>query len=139
MPVAVVTETNIRRDLKTLPGAFVVVKRMDYGQKLTKQQMMMKMRVQSSKGSTESGVDIDMQTRVTAHWSFANLIADHNLEDTDGRKLNFKSMADVEKIRGDVGEEIDTYIDELNNFDADADSSAPGTLGNSSGASAPQS
>lgn len=133
MPVATITETSKREELKTLPGAFVVIKRMTYGQKLTRQQMAMKMQM---RGTTkrDSTLDIEMMNRLTSLWSFANLIEEHNLTERmpDGseRPLNFSNAADVEKIRSDIGEEIDTLVDKLNNFDSDADESEPGTLGN---------
>lgn len=133
MPVATITETSERFDLKSLPGAYVVVKRMTYGQKLTRQQMAMKMQMRGN-SKRDSTLDIEMMNRLTSLWSFANLIGEHNLTELmpDGseRPLNFANVADAEKIRSDVGEEIDTLIDKLNNFDEDADESEPGTLGN---------
>jgi|SRR4051794_27237511 len=119
MPVGVITEPMVREELKTLEGAYVVIKRMTYGQKLTRSQMAMKMRMQfQGKGQKEDGgIDIDMMNRLVSLWSFANLIAEHNITDVDERLLNFRNVADVEKLSGPVGEEIDSLIDKLNNFD----------------------
>lgn len=129
MPVATITETSKREDLKSLPGAYVVVKRMTYGQKLVRQQMAMKMQMKGT-SRKDSILDIEMMNRLTSLWSFANLIGEHNLTELmpDGseRPLNLTNVADVEKLRSDIGEEIDTLIDKLNNFEDDED----GELGN---------
>jgi hypothetical protein len=121
MPVAVIQNAAERFELKSLEGAYVVIKRMTYGQKLTRSQMAMKMRMQlqgkGRGGKDDTNIDIDMMNRLTSIWSFQNLIEDHNLEDADGRKLNFRNVADIEKLQGDIGEEIDSLIDKLNNFD----------------------
>jgi hypothetical protein len=50
-------------------------------------------------------------------WEFANLILDHNLTDAQDRKLNFKDPNDVKSIRGQVGDEIQLYINEMNSFE----------------------
>jgi hypothetical protein len=118
VPIAVVTEASIKEELKSLPEAFVIIKKMTYGQKLMKSQLTMKMRM-DMQDKKRMGADIDMMTRQVAHWSFANLIEDHNLTDASGRKLNFKSPADVELLDGKIGEEIDTLIDKHNNFEDD--------------------
>lgn len=121
MPVAVIEEETKHYDLKTLPEGFVVVKRMTYGQKLVRSEMAMKMRVKGEgRKQSDFATEIDMMNRKIALWSFANLIADHNLTDKNGQALNFKNPADVERIAGKVGEEIEAYIDELNNFEAEA-------------------
>lgn len=120
MPVAVIEEETKRYDLKTLPGGYVVVKRMTYGQKLVRSEMAMKMRVKGEgRSQKDFATEIDMMNRKIALWSFANLVDDHNLTDASGQALNFKNPIDVERIAGKVGEEIEAYIDELNNFEAD--------------------
>lgn len=120
MPIGVVTEPTVREELKSLPGAYVVIRRMTYGQKLTRSQMAMKMRMQIEGGrgaKKEGAIDIDMMNRLTTIWSFQNLIAEHNITDVDDRPLNFKNVADIEKLAGPIGEEIDSLIDKINNFE----------------------
>jgi hypothetical protein len=120
MPVAVITEQSKTFELKTCPpDGFVTVRRMSYGQKLTRTEMTSKLRIATQKGTKEFQGEIDMMQRQVTLWEFANLIADHNLTDASGRKLNFSSPADVQSLMGQVGEEISTYIDELNNFELD--------------------
>jgi hypothetical protein len=135
MPVAVIVDPTERRDLKSLPGGYVLIKRMTFGQKLTRQQMAMKMQMTTGQRKADTKIDVDMMSRLVSLWSFANLIEDHNLEDVDGRKLNLKNVADVEKLTGPIGEEIDTLIDKINNFEAEEEDD----LGKSSSESKPES
>jgi hypothetical protein len=74
--------------------------------------------------------EIDMMQMKVTEWEYAHLILEHNLEDKDGRPLNFKNSRDVHLIDGRIGEEISSHISELNNFEEDAED--PETdLGNS--------
>lgn len=120
MPVAVITQPSERRELKSCPGGYVVIKRMTYGQKLTRREMT-RMTVSAQRGSKKDvQAEIDAMQRKVSLWEFANLIEDHNLDDENGRKLNFQNSMDVDKLAGPIGEEIDTLISELNNFEDDA-------------------
>jgi hypothetical protein len=131
MPVAVVTEESERFELKTLREGYVVVKRMTYGQHLYRKSIGAKIMLAGAK-SDHAGEVVAMQEAV-ALWEFANLVADHNLTDADGRQLNFKDANDVKRLAGRVGDEITSYIEKLNNFEEELEE------GNSSGASAPSS
>lgn len=131
MPVGV-TGGSKRFELKTLPEGFVVIKSMTYGQKLTRGDLTSKMKIQASRSSKDVQGEIDLMQRAVALWEYANLIEDHNIEDVDGRKLNFKDQQDVNKLGARIGEEISTYIGKLNNFEEDDNSE----LGKSSSASA---
>lgn len=118
MPVAVLVHEPERFELKSLPGAYVIVRRMTYGEKLQRSEMTMKMRMDMA-DKNNMGADMQMLSRQVTLWSFNRLIIDHNLTDKDDRKLNFKSPVDVEALDGRIGEEIDTYIDKVNNFEED--------------------
>lgn len=116
MPVAViVNDISDKIPLKTLPEAYVQVRRMNYGEKLLRSNMATKFLVNSDKNAKEVQGELEMQTEEVAYWDFANLIVDHNLEDKDGRTLNFKNKADVKKLNGVVGDEVGQIID---NFQA---------------------
>jgi hypothetical protein len=130
MPVAVITQTSDKFDLKSLPGAYVVIKRMTYGQRLVRQQMALRMQMKGTGSKKDQIIDLEMMNRITSLWSFANLIDDHNLTDEAERKLNFQNPADVERLTAVVGEEIDKLIDKVNNFEDDVDEEEEGTLGN---------
>jgi hypothetical protein len=105
-----------RFELKTCPGGFVVLRRMSYGQKLTRQGMTSKMKVSASKGKDFQG-ELDMMQKQVSYYEFANCIADHNLEDDQDRKLDFRQPSNVDSLEGKIGEEIDTYISKMNNFE----------------------
>ena len=121
MPVAVVTKVTERFELKTLDGAFVVLKRMTYGQKLLRSEMAMKMLVGGDDGSNKKSKDftgeMKLMNRQTALWEFAELVMEHNLQDVDERLLDFRQPRDVDKLEGRVGEEISALLDSINNFD----------------------
>lgn len=130
MPVATITEDTVEEKLKSVPEGIVVIKRMTYGQRLQRQQMAMRMQMSMGGSKKDTTMDVEMLSRATSLWSFANLIQSHNLTDATGRELNFKNAADVERLAAPVGEEIDKLIDKHNNFEDDVDSDEPGTLGN---------
>jgi hypothetical protein len=122
MPVAVVVQSSERRELKSLPEGYVVIKRMTYGQKLLRSELNMKMLIEmGGKGKADMQGEMKIMSRQVALWEFANLIEDHNLTDAEGRMLDFNRNVDVERIEGKIGEEISTYIDELNNFEKEVE------------------
>jgi hypothetical protein len=122
MPVAVVVQSSERRELKSLPEGYVVIKRMTYGQKLLRSELNMKMLIEmGGKGKADMQGEMKIMSRQVALWEFANLIEDHNLTDAEGRTLDFNRNVDVERIEGKIGEEISTYIDELNNFEKEVE------------------
>ena len=128
MPIAV-TGGSERKNLKTLADAYVVIRRMNHGQKMTRGSLSDKMRFSGSKKSRDVQGEIDLMQREITLWEWMNLIEDHNLEEyinprkpEEGtRKLDFSRPADIEKVDARVAEEISTYIGELNNFEDDVD------------------
>jgi hypothetical protein len=120
MPVAV-TGGSERFDLRTLPEGFVVIRRMNYGQKLTRGALSDKLRFTGSKKAKDIQGEIDLMQKQIAVWEWANLIESHNLQDKDGRELNFQNQADIEKVDARIAEEISTRIGEINNFEEDLD------------------
>jgi hypothetical protein len=128
MPVAVTGGTE-RFDLKTLSEGFVVIRRMNHGQKMTRGSLSDKMRFSSSKKSKDVQGEIDLMQREITIWEWTNLIEDHNLEEyinprkpEEGtRKLDFNRQIDIEKVDAKIAEEISTYISEINNFEADTE------------------
>ncbi len=129
MPVATVgpNDDAVRRDLKTCPpDGFVMIRRAPYGDKLDNRAATGKMTVKARKGQKDVESVIDAFNTGAALKSFATCIVDHNLTDKNGTKLNFADPAHVRALDPRIGEEIETYIDELNNFEDNED------LGNSS-------
>lgn len=116
MPNAVVNLTDTERvDLKTLPGAYVDLRRLSYGQKLERQSMAVQSSIKGEGKNAEMNMAM-MQQEVSAY-EFRHCIADHNLEDENGTKLDFRQKKNVFRLDPRVGEEIGTCIDKMNNFD----------------------
>lgn len=118
MPIAVVQGEPDRFELKTCPEGYVTIKRMTYGEKLTRRKFNSKMEMEMNKGGGAKST-IDMFNERIELFDFANCIVEHNLTDVDGRQLNFKNPEDVKQLAGKIAEEIGTYIDKVNNFEDD--------------------
>lgn len=117
MPVATIVSDTERFELKTLPGGFVIIKRMTYGQSLVRSSMSTKFLVGGSTNSKDFQGELDMQVEAVALWDFANCVVDHNLTDANDRPLNFKNAADVRGLDPRIGQEVGKYIDGINNFE----------------------
>jgi hypothetical protein len=120
MPVAVITTEPTRKELKSLPGAYVVIREMTYGEKIYRSGMTGAMKLLKENKQTDYVGEVSMETQRITLWDFANLVMEHNLQDTDGRTLNFKNESDTKKLTAKIGDEVGTYIDEINSF-ADID------------------
>ena len=119
MPKAYSVSDTVREELKSCDGGFVVLKRMTYGDKLERQEIV-KMSIQINSGKDAVG-EMAMASKKATYLEFANCIVEHNLEkDDNGTLFNFKNAADVDALDPKVGEEIDSLITEMNNFDSDA-------------------
>lgn len=116
MPSAVVNIANTeRKELKTLQGGFVELRRLSYGQKLERQSMAMQTSMKGEGNKAE--MNMTMMQRETSAYEFRHCIADHNLEDEEGGKLDFRKKENVFRLDPRIGEEIATYIDKMNNFE----------------------
>lgn len=111
MPVGTVAKNTERFELQTLPEAYVVVRRMTFGEKLERQDEMLNMRTQDKE------LSFQMMNKKLTTKDFGNLILDHNITDENERKLNFKDAKDVDSLDPRVGEEISTRIDSINAFE----------------------
>jgi hypothetical protein len=120
MPIATVSQDAEKFQLKTAPpDGWVSLKRMTYGQKLTRSQTTTKMSILMRKGQKDAQGSLETLQMAAAMHDFRVCVVDHNLEDSQGRKLDFNSPQDVSTLDPRVGEEISTYIDKLNNFEED--------------------
>jgi hypothetical protein len=107
----------VHKDLNTLPEGYVKLRRMTYGQKLQRQQMAMKMMMSGDSKTKEMQGEMAFVNAYATAWSFGVCVAEHNLEDENGKSLDMNNMKDVQRLDPRVGEEIDTYINELNNYE----------------------
>lgn len=116
MPVATILQLTEKRELKTLEGGYVVVRRMNFGEKLTQQENMMKMSMEKGTGG-DPQMDIELLQRRSALWEFANLIMEHNLTDSNDLPLNFKLESHVTSLDPRIGSEIQDIINSVNSFE----------------------
>lgn len=118
MPKATVnvSETE-RKELKSLAGAFVVLRRMTYGESVERRAML-KMSIQGGTGGkrTFQG-EMAFASREIQLFEFAHCIVDHNLEDDADRKLNLSNPVDFAQLDPRVGQEIEGLINDMNNFE----------------------
>jgi len=114
MPIATVVNASERFELESLPEAFVVVRRMTYGESLKRDAMSTKFLVGGQTDSRDVQGQVEMQTEQVALWDFANCIMEHNLTDENDRLLNFKNAADVRRLSKPIGAEIGEIIDRVN-------------------------
>lgn len=119
MPVATIIDSvSDKKPLASLPDAYVIVRRMNYGEQLARTGMATRFLV-GSDGKNGGNADafkgeLDIQTAEVALWDFANLVVEHNLTDANEHPLNFKNPAHVRSLHPKVGEEIGQIIDEWN-------------------------
>src|SRR5690606_37547980 len=96
MPRATVDLTEVvRRDLKTLPGGFVELRKLSYGQTLQRQSLLTLRMIRDAETKTSDTVksEINMANLEVTSFDFTHCIVDHNLEDENGKKLNLSSPA----------------------------------------------
>jgi len=119
----------IRKELKSVPGGYVDLRKLSYGQTLQRQSLvtMRMIRDAETKASDMVKSEINMANLEVTQFDFQHCIVDHNLEDENQRKLNLSSPHHLQALDPRVGQEIDKYIQELNNFDDESEEE----LGNS--------
>lgn len=113
MPTATVAKHEEKFFLNTVPEGYVVIRRMTFGEKLERQDEMMRLHA----GMGDQGFEVAMMNKKTALKDFGNLVTDHNLTDENERPLNFKNQAHVLALDPRVGDEISDLIDKINNYE----------------------
>jgi hypothetical protein len=131
MPSAVVDSDSTEKfELKSLPTAYVVLRKMTYGQKLVRQQNAMKMSIEQ-KGRGRKGTsqgNVEMMQLQSAVFDFKACVVEHNLTDNSGAPLNLSTEFDIQRLDPVVGEEISSLIDDMNNFEPEDDRGNSGTV-----------
>lgn len=120
MPVAVRSSDTEKFDLKHLPGAYVVLRKMSYGQ-ILERRALMKLTFASKGKSKDVEGEIAMANKKVNLFEFRNCIVDHNLERTEGQLLSLSNENDVDSLEPKVGQEIEKLIEKMNNLDEDPD------------------
>jgi hypothetical protein len=125
MPRATVITAPERFTLETLPktdeddAGYVMLRRLSYGEKLQKDQEAMKLRFDMSTAGSSDGMDaeIAMINELATLAELRKCVIDHNLTDEGGRKLDFAKLEDVRSLDPRVGDEIQTLLGDLNDFE----------------------
>jgi len=130
MPRATVDIMKTERfELKSCPGGFVELRKLSYGQILERRGMMAGMRVRAGQKGEFEGEIQTINNKVTL-FEIKNCLVDHNLEDDKGQPLDLSQQHVLFSLEPKIGQEIETLIDKLNNFEED-----DGAEGNSPAAS----
>lgn len=120
MPDATVSQETYHRDLKTLQGAWVELRQLPYHDMLIRRDKGSVASLEQQENRRRRGEQVTpkMTIETLQTWErdymFKNCIADHNLEDKNGVKLDFNSPMALKMLRPDIGLEIEQMIDELN-------------------------
>lgn len=121
MPKAVTTLDETQRfELKSCPGAFVVLRRMTFGESVQRRAML-KLSVETSRGSKDLRGEMAMANEEITRFEFQRCVVDHNLEDGDSNKLNLGAPVDFARLDPRVGQEIEKLIGDMNNFNEEDD------------------
>lgn len=120
MPFAGTSHNTITHNLKSAAGGWVVLRRLTYGEKLRRKNMM-KLGIEMGSKSKDVKGEIAMASREATVFDFKSCIVDHNLfkDEAETVQFDFTSAMDVEMLDPRIGEEIEQAIDKLNNFEAD--------------------
>jgi hypothetical protein len=119
MPKATATIVEPERhELKTLPGGFVLLRRLTYGQKLERKAMSSIAQAEQGRGRSMK-MQIAMINEQAQLYDFTHCVVDHNLEGDDGQKLNLQDINAIRSLDPRIGEEIERLMDKMNNFEED--------------------
>lgn len=119
MPNATRTAEPIRKELKTLPGGYVILQQLSYWDMLKRQDNTTRMSMEAAQKNENRKVDIEFTSQWTTEFDFKNCIVDHNLEDAEGKKLDLTNTMTLNILDPRVGQEIADLISALNEADTD--------------------
>jgi hypothetical protein len=122
MPKATVSQELHHRDLRTVDGGYVKLKQLSFDQMLERRDKAMRMTMESQAGAIRptSKIDLESAMQWTRYFEFSNCIVEHNLEDDNGTQLNFGNPMTLRILDPRVGQEIERYIEELNQEDEES-------------------
>jgi hypothetical protein len=123
MPKAVATQEEHLLELKSVEGGFIKARRLSYGEKLQRRAMTsgLKLDIGSRKKGTDTTGEMQLITEESTLFDFKHCILDHNLfkDEEETQKLDLTNKMDLRMLDPRVGEEIDAFLSELNNFEED--------------------
>src|SRR3954470_591065 len=121
MPRATISQDTIHKDLKTLPpDGYVEIRRMPYGDWLHRQELAMRMQIESQGKGNAAGIkgEMVMANSAVTQFEFARCIVSHNCQGDNDENLDFRNPASLSQLDPKVGNEISQYIMELHEFDS---------------------
>jgi len=106
-------------ELNSVEGGTVTVRPLSYGQKKVRADMATRMyaEMETEGGTRDNRMYLDTLNRATTLYDFKNCIVDHNLEDDQGRQLNFSMDATLDILDPRVGTEIEKILAKINGDD----------------------
>jgi hypothetical protein len=129
MPRATSNSTETERlDLKSIEGGFVVAKRLTYGEKLQRRAMVSGMKLTGDRKSKDFQGEMNLVNEQATLFDFQRCIVQHNLtkpspSDPENEEadvpMDLSNFNDIKLLDPRAGEEIDTFLSELNNFEED--------------------
>jgi len=120
MPKAIATQETQTLQLKSVEGGEITARRLSYGEKLIRRSMTSSMKIEAGKGKDFAG-EMQLITEQSTAFDFQKCIVDHNLykDDEETQKFDLTKLSDIRMLDPRVGEEIDNWLSELNNFEED--------------------
>jgi hypothetical protein len=120
MPKATVDMAPQMLSLKSVEGGSITVRPLSYGQKKARADIATRMysEVDEDQGKArDNRMYMDMLNRATTVYDFSHCILDHNLEDDQGRQLNFGNEATLDVLDPRIGTEIENILAKINGDD----------------------
>jgi len=121
MPKATYTNEAVRKELRTCEGGYVELRQLSFDEMLERRDKAMQMSIEQKPGNKSkqetSKVIFESAMQWTRFFEFSHCIVDHNLEDDQGGKLNFGNVMTLKVLDPKIGQEIERYIEEMNQED----------------------
>jgi hypothetical protein len=114
MPRATVRTEVQRVNLVSCPEGWVDIKQLPYYEMLVRRDKGGKLFFDAEE---EGRVEIATLQAWARQYEFEHCIADHNLEDDQGNKLDFSNELTLRSLDPRVGQEIEEAIDKLHNVE----------------------
>lgn len=117
MPRATITKEATRVELKSCPGGFVEIRQLPYHEMLVRRDRAGQLFFDPT--GEDAKVEIATLQAWARQYEFEHCIADHNLEDEYGNKLDFSKEGTLSVLDPRIGQEIEEAIDKLHNVESD--------------------
>jgi hypothetical protein len=119
MPRATVdASSTTKENLKSLDGGYVILRKQTYGERQRRADIVTRVTMQAAdRRGVPDVMHMDIKNLDVTLFDFRTAIVEHNLEDHDGRTLDFKNTQDLENLDPVVGDEIEQLIRKHNRFD----------------------